>query len=162
MIKDLFMIEREITDADGATRLETRRERSVPVLDAIRVKLDTLLPGTRPKSGLGKALAYADKYWGRLIRFVDDPQAGIDNNPAENAIRPIALGRKNWLFIGDREAGRAAANLLTIITTCKNAGENPYTYLLDVMQRMPLLKNTELGTLIPERWTAKTATPAAE
>ena len=162
LIKDLFMIEREIADADDATRLATRHTRSVPVLDAIRVKLNTLLPGTLPKSGLGKALAYADKYWGRLIRFVDDPQAGIDNNPAENAIRPIALGRKNWLFIGDREAGRAAANLLTIITTCKNAGTDPYAYLLDVMQRMPHLKTTEIGSLIPESWTAKASTPAAE
>jgi len=60
--------------------------------------------------------------------------AEIDNNPAENAIRTIALGRKNWLFIGDREAGRAAANLLTIITTCKNAGDDPYACLLDVMR----------------------------
>jgi len=70
------------------------------------------------------APAYADNYWNRLTRFVDDPQAGIDNNPAENAIRPIAIGN-NWLFIGDREAGQAAANLLTIITTCKNAGTIP-------------------------------------
>ena len=93
---------------------------------------------------------------------MDDPQAGIDNNPAENAIRPIALGRKNWLFIGDREAGQAAANLLTIITTCKNTEDSPYAYLLDVMQRMPHLKTSEIGTLIPERWTAKASTPAAE
>ncbi len=162
LIKDLFLVEREIADADNATRLASRRTRSVPVLNAIRVKLDTLLPDTPPKSGLGKALAYADNYWGRLTRYVEDPQAGIDNNPAENAIRPIALGRKNWLFIGDREAGRAAANLMTIIATCKNASENPYAYLLDVMRRMPLLKNTELAVLIPERWTAKTTNHAAE
>ena len=156
------MIEREIADADDATRVATRRGRSRPVLDAIREKIDTLLPDTPPKSGLGKALAYANNYWSRLSRFVDDPQAGIDNNPAENAIRPIALGRKNWLFIGDREAGQAAANLLTIITTCKNAGADPYAYLLDVMQRMPHLKTTEIGSLIPECWTAKASTPAAE
>lgn len=162
LIKELFLVEREIATADDATRLATRRERSVPVLAAIRDKIDALLPGTPPKSGLGKALAYANNYWSRLIRFVDDPQAGIDNNPVENVIRPIALGRKNWLFIGDREAGCAAANLLTIITTCKNAGDSPYAYLLDVMQRMPLLKTTEIDTLIPERWTAKAATPAAE
>ena len=162
LIKELFMIEREIADADDATRLATRRGRSRPVLDAIRAKLDARLPDTPPKSGLGKALAYANNYWGRLTRFVDDPQAGIDNNPAENAIRPIALGRKNWLFIGDREAGQAAANLLTIITTCKNAGADPYAYLLDVMQRMPHLKTTEIGSLIPECWTAKASTPAAE
>ena len=153
LIKELFMIEREIAEAGDDTRLAVRRERSTPVLDLIRAKLDALLPATPPKSGLGRALAYADTYWGRLTRYVDDPQAGIDNNPAENAIRPIALGRKNWLFIGDRQSGRAAANLLTIITTCKNAGENPYAYLLDVMLRLPHLKTTEVATLIPERWT---------
>ena len=161
LIKELYMIEREIADADDATRVATRRERSRPALDAIRAKIDELLPVTPPKSGLGKALAYADNYWNRLTRFVDDPQAGIDNNPAENAIRPIAIGRKNWLSIGDREAGQAAANLLTIITTCKHAGDDPYAYLLDVMRRMPLLKTTEIGTLIPERWTAKASAPAA-
>ena len=156
------MVERGIADADDATRLATRRARSVPVLGAIREKIDELLPGTPPKSGLGKALAYADTYWSRLTRFVEDPQAGIDNNPAENAIRPIALGRKNWLFIGDREAGQAAANLLTILTTCKNAEDDPYAYLLDVLRPMPLLKTTEIGTLIPARWTTKASTPAAE
>jgi hypothetical protein len=110
---------------------------------------------------LGKALAYANTYWDRLIRFVEDPQAGIDNNPAENAIRPIALGRKNWLFIGDRDAGRAAANLLTIITTCKNAKEDPYAYLLDVMQRLPLMTTGQISSLIPERWVRQTADLAA-
>lgn len=161
LIRDLFLIERGLADADAETRIAVRRQRSVPVLDAIRSKLDTLLPGTPPKSGLGKALAYADKYWDRLTRYVEDPQAGIDNNPAENAIRTIALGRKNWLFIGDREAGRAAANLLTILMTCKHAGDDPYAYLLDVMQRMPLLKTTEITSLIPERWTPRAKLPAA-
>ena len=160
LIKELFLTEREIADADDATRLATRHAKSVPVLDTIRAKIDALLPGTPPKSVLGKALAYANNYWHRLIRFVDDPQAGIDNNPAENAIRPIALGRKNWLFIGEQEAGRAAANLMTIITTCKNAGDDPYAYLLDVMRRMPLLKTTEIATLIPEHWTPKASDSA--
>ncbi len=153
LIKELFMIERDIADADDETRLTTRRKRSAPVLELIRGKLDALLPVVPPKSGLGKALSYTDTYWGRLTRYVDDPQAGIDNNPAENAIRPIALGRKNWLFIGDRESGRAAANLLTIIATCKNAGDDPYAYLLDVMRRLPKMKTSEVATLIPEHWT---------
>jgi transposase len=161
IIKELFLIERDIADEDAKTRLAMRRERSLPVLAVIRAKLDALLPGTPPKSGLGKALAYANTYWSRLIRFVEDPQAGIDNNPAENAIRPIALGRKNWLFIGDRDAGRAAANLLTIITTCKNAKEDPYAYLLDVMQRMPLMTTDEVSSLIPERWVPQASNLAA-
>ena len=98
---------------------------------------------TPPKSSLGKALKYATTYWDRLIRFVDDPQAGIDNNPAENAIRPIALGRKNWLFIGNKRSGHAAANLMSVICTCKNAGVDPYAYLLDVIRRLPSMKTDE-------------------
>lgn len=160
LIRKLYAVEREIAEADDATRVAVRRERSRPVLEAIRARVDELLPVTPPKSGLGRALAYADTNWRRLTRFVDDPQAGIDNNPVENAIRPVALGRKNWLFIGDSEAGKAAANLMTIIATCNMAGDNPYEYLLDVMRRLPLLKNTEVGTLIPEHWGAKKTPPS--
>ena len=93
---------------------------------------------------------------------MNDPQAGIDNNPVENAIRPIALGRKNWLFIGDRESGMAAANLMTILATCKNAGDTPYDYLLDVMRRMPLLNTSEIGALSPDHWSAKSDKPVTE
>ncbi len=79
----------------------------------------------------------------------------------EKEIRPIALGRKNWLFIGDRDAGRAAANLLTIITTCKNGKEDPYVYPLDVMQRLPLMTTGQISSLIPERWVRQASDLAA-
>ena len=151
-----YVIERRIADASDEVRLEERNTHSKPILQVIRNRIDELLPGTPPQSRLGKALKYADNNWERLTRYTDDPQAGIDNNPAENAIRPIALGRKNWLFIGDKEAGKAAANLMSIIATCKKAGDDPYKYLLNVMQRMPSMKTTEIGKLIPEHWTTKT------
>jgi len=83
-------------------------------------------------------------------------QPGRERDPAQRS------WTQELLFIGDREAGQAAANLLTIITTCKNAVDDPYAYLLDVMRRMPLLKNTEIASLIPERWIAGEACPAAE
>lgn len=132
--------------------LAERQEKSRPVLDAIKRKIDELLPITPPKSLLGKALNYAANYWDRLTRYVDDPQAGIDNNPAENAIRPIAIGRKNWLFIGSRESGKAAANIMSIICTCKRAGVEPYAYLLDVIRRLPSMKTSELDSLLPTNW----------
>lgn len=152
MIWQLYAVEREIADADDATRLAARRESSAPVLESIRQRIEDLHPVTPPKSALGKALGYAHRIWDRLCVFVDDPQAGIDNNPAENAIRPVALGRKNWLFIGDREAGRAAANLMTLIATCKNAGAEPFAYLCDILVRLPEAKTTELRDLLPDRW----------
>lgn len=152
LIQELYTVEREIAESSDQERLEQRHARSKPMLEKIRAKIDALLPDALPKSKLGQALAYANKFWKRLTHFIDDPQAGIDNNPAENAIRPIALGRKNWLFIGDKEAGKAAANLMTIIGTCKKAGDNPYEYMLDVMQRLPKMKTTEIGQIIPEHW----------
>ena len=107
---------------------------------------------TSPTSCLGKALNYANNTWERLIRFVDDPQAGLDNNPAENAIRPIALGRKNWLFIGSGRSGHAAANIMSVICTCKRARVEPYAYLLDIIRRLPSMKTTELAQLLPAEW----------
>ncbi len=154
MVGQLYLVERDVAGADDAARLAARRERSAPVLELIRKRIDELLPATPPKSALGKALGYADGIWGRLTAFVDDPQTGIDNNPAENAIRPVALGRKNWLFIGDREAGRAAANLMTLIATCKNAGADPYAYLSDILVRLPEAKTSGLRDLLPDRWLA--------
>lgn len=152
MIVQLYSVERTIADADDSTRLAARQEHSVTVLEQIRQRMDELLPVTQPKSALGKALGYANRIWERLCLFVNDPQVGIDNNPAENAIRPVALGRKNWLFIGERESGRASANLMTLIATCKNAGVEPFAYLSDILVRLPETKTSELRDLLPDRW----------
>ena len=159
-IKILYEIEASIQDKTNEERLDARRTRSRPVLETIKTRIDALLPVTTPTSALGKALNYANNSWDRLIRFVDDPQAGIDNNPAENAIRPIALGRKNWLFIGTERAGQAAANIMSLICTCKKAGVDPYAYLLDVIRRLPSMKTTELAQLLPPEW--KRAREAAQ
>ena len=160
IIKILFELEESIKEKTDEERLAVRRSRSRPVLDAIKARIEELLPVTPPKSALGKALNYATNYWDRLIRFVDDPQAGIDNNPAENAIRPIALGRKNWLFIGNQRSGHAAANLMSVICTCKRAGVEPYAYLLDIIRRLPSMKTTELAQLLPTEWKRAHEAPA--
>jgi transposase len=155
LIKMLYDVEEEIRKDNNISAeeiLAVRQKKSRPALDAIKQKIDTLLPITPPKSLLGKALNYASNYWNRLTRYVDDPQAPIDNNAAENAIRPIALGRKNWLFIGSRESGEAAANIMSIICTCKRAGVEPYAYLLDVIRRLPSMKTSELDSLLPTNW----------
>jgi transposase len=161
LIKLLYDVEESIKDKCKEEKdkeiiykeiLAIRQEKSRPILDTIKQKIDDLLPITPPKSLLGKALNYASNYWDRLTRYVDDPQASIDNNVAENAIRPIALGRKNWLFIGSRESGEATANIMSIICTCKRAGVEPYAYLLDVMRRLPSMKTSELDALLPTNW----------
>ena len=115
---------------------------------------------TPPKSTLDKTLNYTKNYWDRLIRFVDDSQAGIDNNSAENAIPPIALVRKNWLFIGNEHSGYAAANLMSVTCTCKRTEVESYAYLLDIIRCQPSMKTTELAQLLPTEWKRAHEAPA--
>ena len=167
LIKLLYSVEEEVKEkgSNGKYKsheeiLALRQEKSRPIIETIKAKIDALLPITPPKSLLGKALNYAANYWDRLTRYADDPQADIDNNAAENAIRPIALSRKNWLFIGSRASGKAAANIMSIICTCKRAGVEPYSYLLDAIRRLPSMKTSELDSLLPTNWVKPQ--PAAE
>ena len=92
-------------------------------------------------SATAKALDYNLKRWAALTRFLDDGQLPIDNNWAENQIRPVALGRKNWLFAGSLRAGHRAAAVMSLIQSTKPNGLDPYAYLKDVHQRLPMYKN---------------------
>jgi transposase len=139
--------------ADDARRLELRRERSLPVLAQIREKMDALRPSTPPSSKLGKALSYADKIWHRLTAYAEDGRLPIDNNPAERAIRPVAVGRNNWLFFGSERGGQAAANWMSVIATCKRAGVEPFAYLSDILRRLPSAKTgAGVRELLPDVW----------
>ena len=138
---------------DDARRLGLRRERSLPVLAQIREKMDALLPATPPSSKLGKALSYADKIWHRLTAYAEDGRLPIDNNPVERAIRPVAIGRNNWLFFGSERGGQAASNWMSVIATCKRAGVEPFAYLSDVLRRLPSAKiGAEIRELLPDVW----------
>ncbi len=170
LIRELYAIESELTDAvlspdvtpemranalqkDNARRTAVRGERSVPVLARIRARMDELLPGTPPDSKLAKALKYADGIWPRLTAYAKDGRLPIDNNPAEQMIRPIALGRNAWLFFGSERGGRAAANLMSLIATCKRAKVEPFAYLCDVFRRLPAAKSPEqVRALLPDVW----------
>ena len=101
----------------------------------------------------GKALNYAHKIWDRLTEYTKDGRLPIDNNPVEQMIRPVALGRNNWLFFGSERGGRAAANLMTLVATCKRANVEPFAYLRDVFRRLPAAKTPEqLRALLPDVW----------
>lgn len=140
-------------DQDNARRLEVRQSRAVPVLAAIRTRLDGLIPGTPPADDLGKALNYAHKLWDRLTAYTHDGRLPIDNNPVEQMIRPVALGRLNWLFFGSERGGRAAANLMSLLATCKRAHVEPFAYLRDVFCRLPAAKTPEqVRALLPDVW----------
>jgi transposase len=110
-----------------------------------------------PQSPLGKAINYALGQWEGLQVFLSDGRLEIDNNLVENAIRPTAVGKKNWLFIGAEEAGQRSAVLFTIIENCRRLGLNPYEYLRDVLTRLPTLTNQQTHTVTPAAWAREKA-----
>jgi transposase len=170
MIRELYQIEQALVDTvlppeatpeqraearekDNARRVEVRQALSVPVLARIRTRLDELIPGTPPKDDLGKALNYAHKIWDRLTEYTTDGRLPIDNNPVEQMIRPVALGRNNWLFFGSERGGKAAANLMSLVATCKRAKVEPFAYLRDVFRRLPTAKTpAQVRALLPDVW----------
>jgi hypothetical protein len=103
-------------------------------------------------SATAKALDYSLKRWTALTQFLDDGQLPIDNNWIENQIRPIAIGRNNWLFAGSLRAGQRAAAVMSLIQSAKLNGHDPYAYLKDVLARLPTHKNSQIGELLPHRW----------
>ena len=100
--------------------------------------------------------------WTALGRFLDDGNVPIDNNAAENSVRPLAIGRRNWLFVGSLQAGERAGNILSLIESAKLNGHDPWAYLKDVFERLPTLKNRDLAQLLPHNWHAPApSTPIA-
>lgn len=114
--------------------------------------METHLPGLLPQSPLAKAMAYAANHWQALTRFLDDGRLPLDNNAAERALRPIAVGRKNWLFAGSTRGGEASAIVLSFVESAKLHGLNPFQYLRDVLIRLPQAKAADLDSLLPNLW----------
>jgi hypothetical protein len=110
-----------------------------------------------PQSPIGKAIDYALGLWPTLTVYLDQGQIEIDNNLVENAIRPTALGKKNWLFFGGAEAGQRGAILYTIIESCRRRGVEPYQYLRDVLTRLPSMTNRQVATILPAEWAKERA-----
>ena len=130
---------------------EERQKHVVPILDAIKAILDQRKATTPPKSQLGKAIAYALNQWDKVVRYTEDGRLRPDNNLVENAIRPIALGRKNWLFAGHPNGARAAALFFSLIETAKRSNLEPYAYLGYLFEQLPLAKDKEeLRQLMPQ------------
>ncbi|WP_425508253.1 IS66 family transposase [Tahibacter soli] len=151
-IAELYRIEAEIKGLDPPERLARRQRQARPVLDAFEQWIDNLLPAASPNSGLAKALAHTRKRWPALVRYVDNASLPIDNNPVERSIRPIAVGRKNWLFAGSKAAGERAAAIMSLIATARQNGHEPYAYLKDVLTRLPTHPDRRIAELLPHRW----------
>jgi len=137
-------------DAEGRRML--RQAQAVAVSQKLHAWLTRRLAEVAPGSATEKAIRYSLGRWTALIRYLDDGDLPIDNNWLENRIRPIALGRNNWLFAGSDRAGRRAAVVMSLIQTARLHGLDPYAYLRDVLERLPLTPHSQIGELLPGPW----------
>ena len=143
-IKLLYNVEREAKEkyeAEGyeafvAARYALREERSRPIFKQFHDWLVAEAPKVLPKSPIGEAIQYALNHWAALERPLDEGFLELDNSACERAFKPVALGRKNWLFVGSDRGGETAAVLMSLCTTCKNLGIDPQAYLRDVLDRI--------------------------
>jgi transposase len=163
LIGHLYAIEasQRASGASAKLRKVTRQQQSRPIVERIGVILRHWKRKGRhlPTSQMGKAIAYALSAWDGLCVFLEDGRIEIDNNLVENAIRPTAVGKKNWLFIGEAGAGERSAIVFTVIEACRRRGINPFDYLRDVFTRMPQMDAKDYASLAPEAW-LKQRTPA--
>lgn len=148
-IARLYAIESEVKDLTVEQRQGERQARAGPILDALRQWLEATHAKIAHNSALGKAIQYSLNRWKALVLYVEDGRINIDNNPVENAIRGIALGRKNFLFCGSEGGGHRAALMYSLIESAKLNGINPNAYLLDVLTKLPTAKRDDLDALMP-------------
>jgi len=148
-IARLYAIEAKIKDLGIEERQRQRQARAGPILDALRKWLEATYAKVARSSALGKAIQYALNRWKALVRYIEDGRINIDNNPVENAIRGIALGRKNYLFCGSEGGGRRAALMYSLIESAKLNGVDPNAYLLSVLTKLPTAKRNDLDALMP-------------
>lgn len=154
-IQRLYRIEHDLKDQLPDERQRIRHTQAKPVIDKIHTWLEKSLPQVPPKTALGKALRYLHQQWPRLIHYLDNGLYPIDNNLAENAIRPFVVGRKNWLFSNSTAGAKASANLYSLIETAEANGLNPYEYLKQVFKELPnVLCLEDVENLLP--WNYKT------
>ena len=149
----LYDVERDVKALNAEDRKRIRQEKAKPVADALHKWLLLQRSKVPDGSATAKALDYSLKRWVALTHYLYDGQVPIDNNWCENQIRPVALGRGNWLFAGSLRAGQRAAAVMSLIQSAKINGHDPYAYMKDILTRLPTQKNSQIEELLPHRWT---------
>jgi len=149
----LYDVEREARELSSEQRQRMRQLQSRPIADKLREWLLLQRQKATDGTAIAKAIDYSLGRWPALIRFLDDGALPIDNNWVENRIRPIALGRSNWLFAGSLRAGKRAAAVMSLIQSARLNGHDPYRYLRDVLDRLPTQPASRIGELLPHSWT---------
>jgi transposase len=148
----LYELERHAQALSAEQRQQLRASQSRPIVDKLHAWLLLQRQRATDGTGIAKAIDYSLKRWRALIRFLDDATVPIDNNWVENRIRPIALGRSNWLFAGSLRAGKRAAAVMSLIQSARLNGHDPYRYLRNVLERLPTQPASRIGELLPHRW----------
>jgi hypothetical protein len=156
LIGRLYCLEREWDQAgllDGPARAAARRDQFARTLHWLRSLSEQLRQSALPQSLLGKACGYLLNHWDPLTAHLEHGQTRLDNNLIEQAIRPSAIGKKNWLFIGHPDAGDRSAIIYSLVVSCQRFGHDPLAYLRDVLTRLPAMTNhDDLASLTPAHW----------
>ncbi len=149
---ELYKIEREVQQLEPHERKTIRTQKAKPILDALHQWLMQQRQKVPDGSATARAIDYTLKRWVALIRYAGDGELPIDNNWVENQIRPIAIGRNNWLFAGSLRAGKRAAAVMSLVHSARINGHDPYAYLRDVLDRLPTQPASRVQELLPHRW----------
>ena len=162
LFQALYAVEREIDEQfeknqspmprDAQIVRQIRQQKAKPVADKLYAWLQQKRLGTTKNASITKAIEYCLKRWQALTRYLEDGNLPIDNNWAENQMRPWALGRKNWLFAGSLESGQRAANVMSLVQSARLNGLDPYAYLADVLRRLPTHPDSQIDDLLPHCW----------
>ncbi len=151
-IARLYKVEKECIKLPFGERCQVRQERSKPIIDGIFKRLEELQLSILPSEPLSQAINYSLNQRDALYRYLEDGRLKPDNNTAENAIRPLAIGRKNWLFAGSERGARATALFLGLVQSCKACSVNPWQYFDDVLRRIMAHPANQLRELLPDQW----------
>jgi len=149
--QEIYEVERQLRELPVEERRKLRQELIVPKLDTLGMWMTEQYRAVTPKSPIGKALGYSMKRWKELVLFTTDGQLEIDNNKIENEIRPIALGRKNYLFAGSHESAQRIAMIYSLLASCKTNGLDPIKWLTRVLEELPNRTVNDIGDLLPQK-----------
>ena len=151
-INGLFAVDTLARELSLEQRHQLRGEKSAPLLASLHEELKKLQYQVLPTSALGRAAAYTLRLWPKLIRFLDHPELELSKNFAENSMRGVALGRKNWIHIGSENAGPKVAAILSVVESCKRLGVAARSYLAELLPGLKDLKIQEIATRTPASW----------
>lgn len=151
-IRRLYQIEAELRNATAEERKQVRRLKAPEIWKALKKRAEELQPKFLPKSTLGGAIRYFLNEYTALVGYLRDGRFEIDQNLVENSIRPTAVGRRRWLFLGHPDAGWRSAVIYSILASCRRRGINPLDYLTDVLTRLPTMTTGQVDNILPVNW----------